>query len=71
MSFSGSGQRKGPSVISAAGVVNIDGSAMGSFFSCVSLSAASISSFNQPIALAFRFSYGQCSRVSRIKARRK
>ena len=59
-----SGKRKGASVVKAVGVEKISDDS--SSFALV----AKISSFNHSTALALRFSYGQCSRVSLIKARR-
>ena len=69
MSFSGFGKMNGARVVRAADVANIESSASASLL-CSSFSAASISSFSQPMALAFRFSKGQCSSVSRMNARR-
>ena len=60
----------GARVLRAADVVNIEASASGSFLLCSAFSAARISSFSQPMALALRFSKGQCSNVSRMNAKR-
>jgi hypothetical protein len=79
-----SGNRKGIKVSSATGVENIEVSFLASSVPGGSLSsdgrvdgggveaelAAIVSSLNQPTALALRFSKGQCSSVSLIKARR-
>ena len=69
MSSLGLGNRNGASVVRQVGVAKTDVSS-DCFPACTIISAASISSFNQPIALALRFSYGQCSSVSRMKAKR-
>jgi len=70
-----SGKRKGAVVERATGVVKIEGGLEESFVGVwaeegIFGMASRVSPLSHVTALALRFSYGQCSRVSRMKVRR-